>query len=108
MNGSNVPTAKTFVKLSWYTMMRKPILHGSRERLRGVRSIKIRTKREQVQKTPAQYCVNTETILTLVSSSDKQNKLILSMTKNFPFITIHQIKSPVEIVYSWRFSLRHQ
>lgn len=79
-------------------MKRKPILHGSRERLRGVRSVKTGAKREQVDKTPAQYRVDhrkdTSFCLKL-----QQNKLIITMTKNLSF---------VEIVYSWLFSLRRQ
>ena len=108
MHGSDVPTAKTFVKLLWSTMKRKPILHGSRERLRGVRSVKIGTKRWQVDKPPAPHYCAEHRKDTSFRLKLQQNKLIISMTKNLSFVTIDHIKYPVEIVYSCCFSLKRQ
>lgn len=86
-------------------MKRKPILHGSRERLRGVHSIKIGTKRGQVDKPPAQYYAEHRKD-TSFSVKLQQNILIISMTKNSSFVTIDHIKYPVEIVYSCCFILK--
>ena len=88
-------------------MKRKPILHGSRERLRGVHSIKIGTKRGQVDKPPAQYYAEHRKDSSF-SLKLQQNKLIISMTKNLSFVTIDHIKYPVEIIYSCCFSLKRQ
>ena len=76
-----------------------------KERLRGVRSIKIGAKREQVDKTPAKYCAEHRKD-TSFSLKLQQNKLIISMTKNSSFVTIDKIKYPVEIVYSCCFNLK--
>ena len=60
-------------------MKRKPILDGSRERLRGVRSVKTGAKREQVDKTPAKYCAEhrKDTSFSLKLQQNNDEKLII-------------------------------